>query len=304
MSRRRRPVLIVVPAIVAAVAATVAIVSSGGGGPSTRTRSSDVPPAQAVPPARAQPPAATATQPPATGPAPPIAASPPARDLGFVEHGPRTARRLVALTFDADMTPLMLARLRAGAVHGWYDRSIVDYLRATHTPATIFLTGLWAKTYPGVVNSLAQDRLFELENHSYDHSAFEPQCYGLGVVAAPDRKRSEIVDATAAIVAAGAPIPRYFRFPGGCHNAADLRLIASEGERPVGWDVVSGDPFQPDPAPVVRAVESGAQPGSIVVMHIMGAPNAPATAAALRQIVPALRARGLRFATLRQVLRG
>jgi peptidoglycan/xylan/chitin deacetylase (PgdA/CDA1 family) len=39
-------------------------------------------------------------------------------------------------------------------------------------------------------------------------------------------------------------------------------------------------------------------------MHIMGAPNAPATSQALRQIVPALKSRGFRFATLSQVLRG
>jgi peptidoglycan/xylan/chitin deacetylase (PgdA/CDA1 family) len=202
------------------------------------------------------------------------------------------------------MTPAMLARLRAGAVHSWYDRSIVSYLRATHTPATIFLTGLWARTYPNVVQSLAADPLFELENHSYDHSSFEPNCYGLGVVAAASGKRSEITDAASAIVAAGAPRPRYFRFPGGCHDASDLQLVASTGERPVGWDVVSGDPFQPSPAPIIRAVEAGVQPGSIVVMHIMGAPNAPATSTALRTIVPALRQHGFRFATLRQVLAG
>ena len=62
--------------------------------------------------------------------------------------------------------------------------------------------------------------------------------------------------------------------------------------------------FQPNPATVVHAVESGVRPGSIVVMHIMGAPNAPATSQALRQIVPSLESRGFRFATLRRVLRG
>jgi peptidoglycan/xylan/chitin deacetylase (PgdA/CDA1 family) len=154
------------------------------------------------------------------------------------------------------------------------------------------------------VRSLASDPLFELENHSYDHASFEPNCYGLGTVAAPSEKRAEVAAAADAIVAAGAPPPRYFRFPGGCHNAADLRLIASEGERPVGWDVVSGDPFQPDAITVVRAVETATKPGSIIVMHIMGAPNAPATSAALRTIVPALRRRGFRFATLQQVLNG
>jgi peptidoglycan-N-acetylglucosamine deacetylase len=292
------------PTVVAAWAA--AALAAGCGGSSHHPAATGTTDVRAL---RAQPPPSVAAKPPPRRkPSRPVHAPPPrplvGGNLGFVTHGPRTSRRLVALTFDADMTPGMLARLRAGAVHSWYDRSIVDYLRATRTPATIFLTGLWARTYSGVVRSLAADPLFELENHSFDHSAFEPQCYGLGIVAAPSQKFAEVARARQAIEAAGAPEPHYFRFPGGCHSSADLRLVAAEGERPVGWDVVSGDPFQPDPAVVVHAVESGVQPGSIVVMHIMGAPNAPATSQALRQIVPALESRGFKFATLSRVLRG
>jgi peptidoglycan/xylan/chitin deacetylase (PgdA/CDA1 family) len=41
-----------------------------------------------------------------------------------------------------------------------------------------------------------------------------------------------------------------------------------------------------------------------VVMHLVGAPNAPATAAALREIIPALRARGYELVTLERLLGG
>jgi peptidoglycan/xylan/chitin deacetylase (PgdA/CDA1 family) len=64
------------------------------------------------------------------------------------------------------MTPAMSADLRSGRVKSWYDRDVVRILRRTRTPATIFLTGLWTKTYPGAVRSFARDPLFELENHS------------------------------------------------------------------------------------------------------------------------------------------
>jgi peptidoglycan/xylan/chitin deacetylase (PgdA/CDA1 family) len=53
---------------------------------------------------------------------------------------------------------------------------------------------------------------------------------------------------------------------------------------------------------VVRAVLGGVRPGSIVVMHIIGAPNTPATYSALRAIIPALEARGYRFVTLSELL--
>jgi peptidoglycan/xylan/chitin deacetylase (PgdA/CDA1 family) len=218
-----------------------------------------------------------------------------------IDHGPRNRKR-VALTFDADMTQGMLGRLRAGRVKGWYDARIVRLLRATNTPSTIFLTGLWTQTYPNVVRSLAADPLFELENHSIDHDGFERPCFGLPTVPAPARKRTEVTGAARSIAAVTGRRPRYFRYPGGCHSAADDQLVASLGETPVLWDVVSGDPFQPNPKPIVSAVLGGVHPGSIVVMHIVGAPNTPATYDALTTIIPALKARGYRFVTLQDLL--
>jgi len=200
------------------------------------------------------------------------------------------------------MTHAMLARLRSGAQRTWYDAAIVGELRASGTPATIFLTGLWTGAYPGVVRGLARDPLFELENHSVDHSGWLAPCYGLPIVRGELSKEAEIDNAAATITTAAGVAPRYFRFPGGCHDAGDVRLVAAAGEQAVGWDVVSGDPFESSAAVVERNVLSHVRPGSIVVMHLVGAPNAPATARALPVIIERLRARGFHFATLRQLL--
>jgi peptidoglycan/xylan/chitin deacetylase (PgdA/CDA1 family) len=220
----------------------------------------------------------------------------------LISHGDRS-RREVAVTFDADMTWQMLAALRKGKVKSWYDQEIVRFLRATHTPATIFLTGLWTKTYPNVVRSLARDPLFELENHSYDHAAWTGNCYDLPGVTSLRRKLFEVLGAANEIAKVTGRYPRYFRFPGGCFTKGDVRLVAATGEQVVGWDVVSGDPFQPDPVPIERMVLDGVKPGSIIVMHLMGAPNAPATATALKAVVPVLKARGYRFVTVKALLR-
>lgn len=229
----------------------------------------------------------------------PRIATPPATQI---EHGART-RREVALTFDADMTNGMLAQLRSGTQRTWYDAAIVHELRRTHAPATIFLTGLWTSAYPAVVRSLARDPLFELENHSVDHAAWTTSCYGLPAVGGKAAKRAEVTSAAETIRRVAGVTPRYFRFPGGCHNGHDLRLVAGAGERAVAWDVISGDPFQPDPAIVERNVLSTVKPGSIVVMHLIGAPNAPATETALPVIIATLRQRGFRLVTLRRLLR-
>jgi peptidoglycan/xylan/chitin deacetylase (PgdA/CDA1 family) len=80
--------------------------------------------------------------------------------------------------------------------------------------------------------------------------------------------------------------------------------VAAAGETPVTWDDVSGDAFNPDAAAIVQQTIAGAKPGGVIVMHLIGAPNAPATATALRQVIPALRARGFRFVKLEKVLQG
>lgn len=219
----------------------------------------------------------------------------------LVTNGPRT-RPWVALTFDADMTHEMIADLRSGKVRSWYDRAVVRILRRTHAPATIFLTGLWVKTYPAAVRSFARDPLFELENHSWDHAGWAGTCYGLPAVRGTARKRAEVLDTKAIIRRVAGVRPRYFRFPGGCQTRADVRLVASLGEQPVQWDVISGDSFLSDPAKVESEVLRQVRPGSIVVMHLVGPARTPATAPALRALIPELRKRGYRLVTLRTLL--
>lgn len=225
----------------------------------------------------------------------------PAVPEGLVLHGPRTRRR-VALTFDADMTVGMREQLRSGRVRGWYDRALFQELKKTHTPATIFLTGLWTAQYPSEVRALAKDPLIELDNHSFDHAGFLTPCYGLPTLSTERQKHTEIVAARRIIRRIARVSPRYFRFPGGCHTAADVRLVRAYGERPVQWDVVSGDAFEPDAGVIVHSVLSQVRPGSIVIAHCIGAPNTPATAAAFARIIPALRARGYRLVTLGELL--
>ncbi|MGH3932675.1 MAG: polysaccharide deacetylase family protein [Pseudonocardiaceae bacterium] len=209
---------------------------------------------------------------------------------------------MVALTFDADMSPSMLERLRVGSVRSWYDASIIAELRQTQTPATIFATGLWAIEYADELRDISTDPLFEIENHSYTHAAFQGPCYTLNVLTSLDDKIHEVIDAAQILEEVTGRAPQFFRFPGGCYAPSDVALVQQTGELPVGWDVVSGDPFQQDPAVIARNVLDNVAPGSIVVLHLNGAPNAPATATALREIIPGLRARGLRPVTLQELL--
>lgn len=229
----------------------------------------------------------------------PIAVS--ASELPAVLYGVRTSTPAIALTFDLDMTPGMLADLRAGVVTSWVDTSALSYLQQTHTPATLFMTGMWAEVYPQLARQLAQSGQFEIANHSYSHPAFHHPCYGLGTTG-PAGNDWQVTHAQQTIEQITGVQPRFFRFPGGCYDPAAVGAVHRLGLQPVEWTVNSLDAFNHNPGQIVWLVTHRASAGGIVIMHLMGGPNAPETGTALRAIIPALVQRGFRFVTVSQLL--
>jgi len=224
-----------------------------------------------------------------------VAASAPVGIPGIITHGSRAAPQ-VALTFDADMTSGMAGALTSGEALSYDNVSVRRVLRATHTPATFFLTGLWTQIYPQPAREIAQDPLFEVKEHSYDHPGFVQPCFGLAPIAAAD-KAANLRRSQFAIAQATGRTPQYFRFPGGCASAADVQLAANLGLITVHWDVISSDTGQTLPQLIVRNVLRGTRNGSIIVMHSHGG-KAPSTALALPAIITGLKARGFSFVTV------
>lgn len=226
-----------------------------------------------------------------------IQATPP--PVPRVVLGVSTNQRLVALTFDLDMTPSMAAQVKTGT--SWFNAAAVAYLRAQHVHATLFMTGLWAEMYPAIARQLAQDPDFEVGNHSYSHPAFHSPCYRLGWVGRAAQVE-QIRMAQQAIEWTTGVTPRYFRFPGGCYDRTAIDLVHAAGLIPIEWNVNSIDAFNSFPGQISATVLNQVKPGSIVIMHLQGGVNAPSTGAALRLIVPELEQRGYQFVTVGQLL--
>ena len=213
-----------------------------------------------------------------------------------------TSQKIVALTFDADMTPGMLRELKSGKVASWYNEKVIATLRQDKVPATLFLTGLWIEAYSEVAKDLSADPLFELGNHSYTHGAFHSPCYRLFPI--PDSKQAAEVQKTDDLLRKyAASYKKYFRFPGLCSDTAAVKRIEDQGYVVIGGDVEGGDGFQRNPKPIVANVVGHVRPGSIVVLHMHGGPNAPETAAALPDIIEKLRAEGYSFVKVSDLLK-
>ncbi|MFJ2100228.1 polysaccharide deacetylase family protein [Streptomyces anulatus] len=243
---------------------------------------------------------------PAAPEKPPTMAPGPAGRTPVFERRPtgggaagRAAEKVVALTFDADMTADQGPRAASG--ERFDNPELVALLRRMKVPSTVFMTGRWAEEYPAQAKAIGTDPMFEIANHSYSHYAFSSPCYGLPVVGKAAMAR-EVERAFSAFRKAGARnVVPYFRFPGGCYDDTALRALAPANVTAVQWDVVSGDAFATDADAVAEQVLDGVRPGSLVVMHCTRS-AAPATEAAVRRIVPELRERGYRFVKVSELM--
>lgn len=234
--------------------------------------------------------AAAATASPST-PAPATARpSPVAPEL--ITNGPRDVPK-VAITFDTAFSDGTKAQVDSGVLPAQYNAGVLDYLQGASVPATVFVTGLWAEQYPDAMKRMVDNPGIEIGNHTWSHYAWTPDCYGLPELTDPVAQKFDIARTAQLIARYTGSQPAYIRFPGLCQDSADVELAAEFGETTVGSDIELNDTGVTDAQAVVAGLMDSVQPGSIIVLHLNGAPSNPVTVAILEQLVPALKERGL-----------
>ena len=268
-------------------------------------------PSPAVPRERAQAPTSTPTVP--TPGAPPVApvtvpvelaraevvaryagVAPAAFGLdvaGVVNRLP-TQERVIALTFDA-----------CGGPRGsGYDASLIDALRSSGTPATLFLNQRWILAHPDLAAELAADPLFELANHGTAHlplSVRGAAAYGITGTTDPGAVFDEIAGNRRTLTELTGVAPRFFRSGTAHYDDVAVRIAGDVGETVVNFDV-NGDAGATFGAREVTAALSSVSAGSIVIGHM----NQPTggTAAGVAAALPRLTADGFRFVRLSEHL--
>jgi peptidoglycan/xylan/chitin deacetylase (PgdA/CDA1 family) len=213
----------------------------------------------------------------------------------------KTTKKIVALTFDADMTPKMLHMLKNNEVKSWYDKNVIEELKKQKVPATLFLTGMWIEAYATTTRELSENSLFEIANHSYSHPGFTSNCYNLEDDAKVDddyqlKKTDELLAKNTKHYS------KLFRFPGLCHDSNDLEKISKYNYQIIDGDVLGDDGFQNNVGTIMNNILPKVKPGSIVVLHMMGGPNSPKTSEVLPYIIHDLKNRGYKFVTVSKLL--
>jgi peptidoglycan/xylan/chitin deacetylase (PgdA/CDA1 family) len=199
-----------------------------------------------------------------------------------------TIRHVVALTFDAGAN--------ADAVP-----SILATLRRDHVPATFFLTGNFARTFPAAARAIAASG-FRIGDHTISH----PHLTQLSDAAVRQQILGGARQITAVTGASPAPL---FRFPYGDASARTIVIANRAGYVPVRWTVDTlgweGTAGHVSAAVVAARVLAALRPGEIVLMHVGSNPDdhSPFDADALPRVISQLRARGYSFVTLDALVR-
>jgi cellulose synthase/poly-beta-1,6-N-acetylglucosamine synthase-like glycosyltransferase/peptidoglycan/xylan/chitin deacetylase (PgdA/CDA1 family) len=196
------------------------------------------------------------------------------------------AGRRIALTFD-------------DGPHPTWTPKVVAVLRAEHVTGTFFMVGSEAARHPDLVR-LVERAGGEIGNHTFTHAALS---------SIPSWQRRAQIDFTEAVLMAiTGRYPRFIRPPYSATPDAvtprDERVLAHLiGSR---YILALADYDSRDWArPGVRRIVANATPrkgrGGVIMLHDGGG-NRAQTVAALRQLIPALRAEGYTFVPLRALL--
>jgi peptidoglycan/xylan/chitin deacetylase (PgdA/CDA1 family) len=185
----------------------------------------------------------------------------------------------IALTFDDGPQPSSTPQ-------------ILTILQRSGIQATFFCIGQQVQAYPTLVRQeQATGNLVEDHTWSYPN---------LTLLSTPALDQQVELTARAILRLTGIPAA-FLRPPYGAINASLLARASRLHLSIVLWNVDPRDWSLPGSATIVARVLSATHNGSIILLHDGGG-NRAQTIAALPGIIRALRARGLRFVTIRQLI--
>ncbi len=178
-----------------------------------------------------------------------------------------------------------------------YTSQILDILDKYNVKATFFMVGRNVEKFPKTARKVAEAG-HVIGNHTYNHRG--------PLLNTPLRAIGEIKRAEEAIKKATFTPLYLFRSPYGAANRELFRQAEKLGYIICQWSVNAGDWRGADPEKIKKRVLSGAENGTIILMHdgrnLAAGHDRTSTVAALPKIILSLQDKGYNFVTLPQLL--
>ncbi|SEG70221.1 Peptidoglycan/xylan/chitin deacetylase, PgdA/CDA1 family [Thermomonospora echinospora] len=189
---------------------------------------------------------------------------------------------------DPDRPPRALALTIDDGPHPQYTPQILDLLAEHQVTATFFVVGEMVREYP-----LLTRRIVEAGHQICNHTMTHPSPFNL---IGARRIHREIAEAHARVAQVTGVVPKFFRAPGGAWSRQVMEETAEYGMIPIGWEVDPSDWRRPGVGRIKRALLDSEE-GAIMLCHDGGGDRSQ-TVAALRQVLPRLKKRGMTFVPL------
>ncbi|WP_229782611.1 polysaccharide deacetylase family protein [Oceanobacillus indicireducens] len=199
-----------------------------------------------------------------------------------------TDEKEIALTFDAC----------GGDFGNGYDETLITFLREEGIPATLFVNERWILDNEETFLELANDRLFQIENHGTTHAPLSvdgAEACGIPGTNSAEEVFAEIMDNHDTIKELTGRDMKLFRSGTAFYDEVAVELANDLGYEIVNFDILGDAGATYSAAEVERAL-LGAEAGSIALLH-MNQPNS-GTADGVQAAVPLLQAAGFEFVQL------
>jgi peptidoglycan/xylan/chitin deacetylase (PgdA/CDA1 family) len=204
--------------------------------------------------------------------------------LGESHDSADTDEPVVALTFDDGPNPP-------------YTEQLLELLGREGVRATFFMIGARVQAHPDSARAVVQAG-HEVGNHSWSHPRL--------LLLSPSRTRAEIERTDAELRRIGACGTPDFRAPHLVRGPQTDWILWRSGRRHIAAGPAGCDWETQDPQRIAARVLQDVRPGSIIVLHDGhgGADGAErqGTVGAVELVIHALRERGYRFATVRELV--
>lgn len=186
-----------------------------------------------------------------------------------------SAAPCVALTFDDGPDRVLTPRL-------------LEILAAANVHATFFLVGARVQQSPQIAADILAGG-HQIGNHSWTHPMLTQ------LTDAEVRRQIQLTDA--AILSATGIIPTIIRLP---YDASSARVLSLLDRPVIYWDVDTLDWKYRSADRIIDTVLRYARPGSIILLHDIH----PTTVGATPALIEAIRAKGMDFVTVAELMSG
>lgn len=199
-----------------------------------------------------------------------------------------TPHKKMALTFDAC----------GGPTGNGYDETLITFLIEENVPATLFVSEQWIHDNEQTFMKLAENPLFQIENHGTNHvplSVDGGEAWGIRATSSPEEVYDEIMTNHDTVKQLTGKEMTLFRSGTAFYDEVAVELAEALGYTVVNFDIL-GDAGATYSSTEVTNALLAAEEGSIALLH-MNQPSS-GTAAGVKAAIPILRAQGFEFVLL------